>query len=121
MATTNMQATYEKALERAKADGIVIVGRGHRLADGVCVVYTSSATGEACHAVAIHPDHMSCTCQAGQRGHYCKHRAAVRADLIEKAIAAAARLERKPAAPVAPRRVECRGVNDTRPITIWAA
>lgn len=108
MASAAMMATYEKALERAHTDGLVIIGRGTRKSDGASVVYVTSSSKASAYEVAVYADRMECNCPAHA---YCKHRAAAREYLINRAIHQAAKVQ--------PVKREIRGYTDTRPITIW--
>ena len=110
MAALQVEATdYERALARAQAEGLQIIGRGMRKSDGAHVVFVTGKT-RASYQVIVFPLRLVCNCEA--RG-MCKHRALVHADLAERA----RRSQTVKPAPV--KRVECRGVNDTRAISIW--
>jgi hypothetical protein len=75
MVTQVSENTYQRALERAVADEVVILGKGRRLADGVTVYATRSKNGA--YVVAVTADGWQCECKAGQADRFCKHAAVV--------------------------------------------
>jgi hypothetical protein len=75
------QATYTKALERAHAEHLTIT----LLESGIAHVYNPKYA-EGFYTVRFHKGAaMTCNCQAGQVGTYCKHRALVHEALIARA------------------------------------
>src|SRR5258708_11008624 len=81
-------AQYERAMAIAKRDGLEVVAHGTRKSDGAAVyaVPSRSKPGQW-HMVAVEGLNLVCTCEAGQHGRYCAHRAAVRSRLeLEAAV-----------------------------------
>lgn len=91
---TVMQQKYDAARERANAEGIRVVddfiGK-----DGLRTFEVTSSSG--IHGQDYFVEQLAhllnCTCPAGQRGVYCKHRAAVR-DYLKREAERFARIHR---------------------------
>jgi SWIM zinc finger len=76
-------AQYQRGLEIAQRDALTVVAHGTRKSDGAAIycVPSRSKPGQW-HIIVVTGLDLTCTCEAGQHGKYCCHRAAVRARLI---------------------------------------
>jgi hypothetical protein len=76
-------AQYARGLEIAQRDALTVVAHGTRKSDGAAIycVPSRSKPGQW-HIIVVTGLDLTCTCEAGQHGKYCCHRAAVRARLI---------------------------------------
>lgn len=86
--TQTQAEAIARALHRAHARGLEVVGKGTRKSDGATVyaVPSSSQPGRW-HLVAVTGSRLVCDCQAGQRGLMCQHRALVRERIIAERVA----------------------------------
>jgi hypothetical protein len=83
--TTQQRVQAERAYARASAQGVHIIGQGHRKVDGRRVFAVSSATdSQRAYLVTVLDDQLACDCQAGHGGCYCKHRSVVSRRLYEE-------------------------------------
>jgi hypothetical protein len=83
---TNSQfAQVLKAATRAHAQGCHIIARCTDKATGTRFWSVAGSQGGIYQVVQISEKNLTCTCQAGQNGHYCKHRAIVTLRLKEEA------------------------------------
>lgn len=73
-----MQAQYDKALVRALEEGLKVSEL-----TPITLIVTNPTNGND-YWVMDRGHALECNCQAGQRGTYCKHRAAARAYLAAK-------------------------------------
>jgi hypothetical protein len=73
--------TYLKALTRADAKGVAIVGY-HRLER---TFFVRGSTGKV-YAVKVDMHRLTCNCFAGNEGIYCMHRAVIRRQIIALAM-----------------------------------
>ncbi len=80
----SIQEQYVAAL--ARAEGVMVMGKGTRKSDGA-VVYGVNSASEAnrVYIVAVLPGRLECACRA--RG-YCKHRAATHKRMLDERAAA---------------------------------
>jgi hypothetical protein len=80
--TTKQRDLYERAMAIAQRDGLTVCAHGTRKSDGAAVyaVPSRSKPGQW-HLVVVEGLDLVCTCEAGQHGRYCAHRAAVPARL----------------------------------------
>lgn len=81
-----------RALQRAHARGLAVVGKG-TCKDGGAPVYavTSSSQPGRWHLVMVVGLRLVCDCQAGHRGLMCQHRALVRERITAERARIAAR------------------------------
>lgn len=77
-----------RALHRAKARGLEVIGKGTRKSDGATVyaVPSSSQPGRW-HLVAVLGSRLQCDCQAGKLGKVCQHRALVHERILAERVA----------------------------------
>lgn len=88
MATAQIsKERYERALEQAKMDHCTVTGSGALdYGDGrapVVAYYVNGVHGD--YTVTRGEYALTCNCQAGVNGQYCKHRALVHAWLVAQA------------------------------------
>ena len=85
--TQTQKSMLDKALTRAIAQDINIIGKGTIKATGtVCWFVTSGKGDGSSYMVAqVSSVELTCTCKAGQRGQHCKHRALVTARMMADA------------------------------------
>jgi SWIM zinc finger len=84
--TATQTSELERALARAQAEGIRVVDD---YGDGMDRVWKVRGSGNAlvAHVYTVtlaRPGILSCNCQAGEHGQYCKHRATVSAYLVRE-------------------------------------
>ncbi len=70
-----MTSDYERALTRAHAVGLKVMGRGEWTNGATFYVVTSASEAGRFHLVTVHAGRLSCDCTAGQHGRMCQHRA----------------------------------------------
>ncbi len=116
-----------RAINRATEYGIEVVAKGRRKVDNAKIYCTTSHSDpDRWHVVAIVGKRLVCDCKSAV---ICTHRAAVHmdlaveaakrthhADMVERALIAEARTKQAAQAIVSS---QVRGVNDTRPISIF--
>jgi hypothetical protein len=74
---TQQQDQYSRALARAQAAGLKVLGRGTWTNGATFHVVTSASEAGRFHLVTQHSGRLSCDCVAGQHGRMCLHRAIV--------------------------------------------
>lgn len=76
--TEHQQAQLDRAITRAREEGIAIIARGIREYDGAAIYLVASASVPGLnYLVAIYRNQLTCTCPAGKQGAICKHRGLV--------------------------------------------
>jgi hypothetical protein len=124
-----MTAAQERALSRAQAEHITVLGRGTVKATGQRF-YVVSGSRDAQYLVGVFADHLQCTCAAGKHDKVCKHRtaahlamAAERSAETARAVAIAAECVKTAceatAASVAARREASVLARSSAPFSIW--
>lgn len=83
----SLEEQYRAALQRARTEGLSIVGTGLRVIEGtprpVYFIPSASEPGYL-HSVVCMPRALVCDCLAAQSNRYCKHRALARERLEEQ-------------------------------------
>src|SRR5215831_10052792 len=83
--TDTQRQQFERALARARRDGLQVVAHGTLKATGAPVFCVPSNSQPGTWHVVVDGLDLRCDCPAGQHGRYCAYRAAVRASLILEA------------------------------------
>jgi hypothetical protein len=79
----------ERACERARLAGLMVVGHGTRKVDGAAIYAVPSMRNpQRWHLVAVVGGQLACDCVAGSYGKVCVHRATVHAFLAAGLLAA---------------------------------
>ncbi len=101
MTKTQASDLYERALVRAHAAGLKVLGRGSWKNGTAFYVVTSASELGRFHLVTAHAGRLACDCTAGQHGRMCSHRAIAHAELERERLAEAERRTRETAATLA--------------------
>lgn len=80
---STLTRTQRRAIERARAEHILVLVRGTVKATGERFYLVRGSTGKH-YCVRVAGPSLTCTCPAGQDGRCCKHRAAVFLHLGER-------------------------------------
>lgn len=88
--TAHQYRQYVRALARAHAQGICVVGMSTREIDGrpEYLVPSVSSPGTLHHVTEVVRGHLICDCLAGWKGIFCQHKACVVEHLLEQRAAA---------------------------------
>lgn len=106
-----VQEQRTRAQAAARRDGLQVVGRGYRKADGAQVYCVPSRSQPGLwHLVVVLADHLECDCPYSRRGRVCAHRAAVHDYLLAGMRAALKEIETRDSAPL---------VSSNKPLGIW--
>lgn len=119
-----------RAINRATDYGIEVVAKGRRKKDNARIFCTNSHSDESpWHVVAVVGRRLVCDCKRSRSGHICTHRAAVHmelsveaykrihhADMVEREMIRESETRQAAQTVV---KAQVRGVNDTRPISIF--
>jgi hypothetical protein len=82
--TQTQSDQLERALGRAIARGIYIVGKGTMRYTSHVVYVVSSSTRTSCHLVILSSGRLHCDCAGAAHGRICQHRAMVHARLLSE-------------------------------------